>query len=48
MVDLLKGLIMKLPRRTNLSATEPFSFILIHAPWQGYDFVRTLEKTSTQ
>ena len=25
----------------NLSATEPFSFILIHTPWQGYDFVRT-------
>lgn len=25
----------------NLSATEPFSFILIHAPWTGYDFVKT-------
>jgi mannose-6-phosphate isomerase-like protein (cupin superfamily) len=25
----------------NLSPTEPFSFLLIHAPWQGYDFVRT-------
>lgn len=25
----------------NLSATEPFSFLLIHAPWQGYDHVRT-------
>lgn len=25
----------------NLSATEPFSFLLIHAPWEGYDFVRT-------
>jgi mannose-6-phosphate isomerase-like protein (cupin superfamily) len=32
----------------NLSATEPFSFILIHAPWLGYDFVRTLENASTQ
>jgi mannose-6-phosphate isomerase-like protein (cupin superfamily) len=31
----------------NLSATEPFSFLLIHAPWQGYDFVRGREKTST-
>lgn len=28
----------------NLSSTEPFSFILIHAPWTGYDFVKT--KTS--
>ncbi len=25
----------------NLSKTEPFSFLLIHAPWAGYDFVRT-------
>jgi len=25
----------------NLSKTEPFSFLLIHAPWEGYDFVRT-------
>jgi mannose-6-phosphate isomerase-like protein (cupin superfamily) len=25
----------------NLSATEPFTFLLIHAPWQGYDHVRT-------
>ncbi len=25
----------------NLSATEPFNFILIHAPWEGYDFVRS-------
>jgi len=25
----------------NLSQTEPFSFLLIHAPWEGYDFVRT-------
>ena len=24
----------------NLSATEPFCFLLIHAPWQGYDHVR--------
>jgi mannose-6-phosphate isomerase-like protein (cupin superfamily) len=31
----------------NLSATEPFSFLLIHAPWQGYDFVRTREEMST-
>jgi len=25
----------------NLSATEPFSFVLVHAPWAGYDFVKT-------
>jgi oxalate decarboxylase/phosphoglucose isomerase-like protein (cupin superfamily) len=25
----------------NLSQTEPFSFLLIHAPWTGYDFVKT-------
>jgi mannose-6-phosphate isomerase-like protein (cupin superfamily) len=25
----------------NLSDTEPFSFLLIHAPWTGYDFVKT-------
>jgi mannose-6-phosphate isomerase-like protein (cupin superfamily) len=25
----------------NLSDTEPFSFMLIHAPWTGYDFVKT-------
>jgi mannose-6-phosphate isomerase-like protein (cupin superfamily) len=25
----------------NLSSTEPFSFLLIHAPWTGYDFVKT-------
>ncbi|WP_072823458.1 cupin domain-containing protein [Bradyrhizobium erythrophlei] len=31
----------------NLSATEPFSFILIHTPWQGYDFVRNRAETST-
>lgn len=31
----------------NLSATEPFSFILIHAPWQGYDFVRKRAEIST-
>ncbi len=31
----------------NLSATEPFSFLLIHAPWQGYDHVRTREETRT-
>ncbi len=24
----------------NMSATEPFNFLLIHAPWQGYDHVR--------
>jgi mannose-6-phosphate isomerase-like protein (cupin superfamily) len=29
----------------NLSATEPFSFLLIHAPWQGYDFIRTQAPT---
>lgn len=27
----------------NLSATEPFSFLLIHAPWDGYQFVRSQE-----
>ncbi len=31
----------------NLSATEPFSFLLVHAPWQGYDHVRTREGTRT-
>jgi mannose-6-phosphate isomerase-like protein (cupin superfamily) len=25
----------------NLSETEPFQFLLIHAPWTGYDFVKT-------
>jgi mannose-6-phosphate isomerase-like protein (cupin superfamily) len=25
----------------NLSQSEAFSFILIHAPWTGYDFVKT-------
>lgn len=25
----------------NLSDTEPFSFVLIHAPWTGYDFIKT-------
>lgn len=25
----------------NLSDAEPFSFVLIHAPWTGYDFVKT-------
>src|SRR5580704_14259664 len=28
----------------NLSATEPFSFLMIHAPWQGYDHIRTGEE----
>jgi len=28
----------------NLSATEPFSFLLIHAPWQDYDHVRTRKR----
>jgi mannose-6-phosphate isomerase-like protein (cupin superfamily) len=27
----------------NLSATEPFSFLMIHTPWQGYDHIRTRE-----
>lgn len=27
----------------NLSATEAFSFLLIHAPWEGYQFVRSRE-----
>ena len=27
----------------NLSETKPFSFLLIHAPWQGYDHVRARE-----
>jgi mannose-6-phosphate isomerase-like protein (cupin superfamily) len=25
----------------NLSQVEPFTFILIHAPWTGYDFIKT-------
>jgi len=25
----------------NLSSTEPFTFLLVHAPWQDYDHVRT-------
>jgi mannose-6-phosphate isomerase-like protein (cupin superfamily) len=28
----------------NLSMTEPFSFLMIHAPWQGYDHVSTSEE----
>jgi len=32
----------------NLSPTEPFSFLLIHAPWEGYDFVRTRERPASQ
>lgn len=28
----------------NLSATEPFTFLLIHAPWQDYDHVRTRDR----
>ncbi len=31
----------------NLSASEPFSFVLIHAPWEGYDFVRTQQESPT-
>lgn len=31
----------------NLSATEPFSFLLIHAPWQGYDFVQTQQRPAS-
>jgi mannose-6-phosphate isomerase-like protein (cupin superfamily) len=31
----------------NLSATEPFSFLLIHAPWQGYDFVQTRHRPAS-
>jgi mannose-6-phosphate isomerase-like protein (cupin superfamily) len=31
----------------NLSATESFNFILIHTPWQGYDFVRNRAETSS-
>jgi mannose-6-phosphate isomerase-like protein (cupin superfamily) len=27
----------------NLSATEPFSFLMIHTPWEGYDHIRTRE-----
>ena len=27
----------------NLSATEPFSFLMIHTPWRGYDHIRTRE-----
>jgi mannose-6-phosphate isomerase-like protein (cupin superfamily) len=32
----------------NLSATEPFSFLLIHAPWQGYDFVETRQRSASR
>ena len=28
----------------NLSATEPFNVLLIHAPWQGYDHIGTREE----
>ena len=28
----------------NLSSTEPFRFLLIHAPWRDYDHVRTRKK----
>ena len=35
------------PTRDDTAATEPFNFILIHAPWQGYDFVRNRAETST-
>jgi mannose-6-phosphate isomerase-like protein (cupin superfamily) len=31
----------------NLSATEPFSFLLIHAPWQDYDFVQTRQRPAS-
>jgi mannose-6-phosphate isomerase-like protein (cupin superfamily) len=31
----------------NLSATEPFSFLLIHAPWQGYDFVQARQRPAS-
>lgn len=31
----------------NLSASEPLSFLLIHAPWDGYQFVRTGAKISS-
>jgi mannose-6-phosphate isomerase-like protein (cupin superfamily) len=27
----------------NLSATEPFSFLMIHTPWRDYDHIRTRE-----
>jgi mannose-6-phosphate isomerase-like protein (cupin superfamily) len=27
----------------NLSAKEPFCLLMIHAPWQGYDHIRTHE-----
>jgi mannose-6-phosphate isomerase-like protein (cupin superfamily) len=30
----------------NLSATEPFSFLLIHAPWKGYDRIRTIKPSA--
>lgn len=30
----------------NLSANEPFSFLLIHAPWDGYQFVHSQEDES--
>ena len=30
----------------NLSTTDPFSFLLIHAPWEGYDHVRGPENAA--
>src|SRR5271154_349457 len=32
----------------NLSATEPFSFLLIHAPWHGYNFVETRQRSASR
>jgi mannose-6-phosphate isomerase-like protein (cupin superfamily) len=32
----------------NLSATDPFSFLMIHTPWQGYDHIRILEEARKQ
>jgi len=31
----------------NLSRSEPLSFLLIHAPWDGYQFVRTETQCSS-
>ena len=31
----------------NLSPSEPLSFLLIHAPWDGYQFVRTGAQSSS-
>ena len=31
----------------NLSATEPFCFLMIHAPWRGYDHIRKGQESAS-